>query len=500
MNKSFKYSTIFLTLVLALWSCKDPWEEHLKVTEGVPTESLLEMLQNNAELSEFTGLLLDLGWQEELESTKSYTIWAPNDDAMAEIDLADLADSAALAMFVNNHIIFGAYPYYSPDKKIYQLKPFSGKIIYFDNENGTIENANLLEPYDRVCTNGILHVIDKPLTPIPNVWEIIETTEFAPKHVEYLKGLSGMVFDPSIISPIGVDPATGKPVYDTLSGMLWSNKFLVEVRDLMNEDSLSTILLVDDPVFEAEYAKYWPWFRLSDSLESNEFTRWMVARDFVFRGKLEKEEMPDTLVSLYGIKIPFDRHSIQKTYEASNGMVYVMTSCDVLLEEKIPPTIVQGEDTTAIVHTSASGQTGFTRPIEMASGGFDFVLDYHGANPGHIKYHAGNLVAGWYDFYWVAVNDFNGSYRNPDPSLVLEQQLAFVKLIGNNPEDEDNWKEPVPLMVEMTQVVDSTYATAREVYVGNFYFNSYQDVWLQVTGSGRNTICLDYLKAVPRFE
>jgi len=499
MNKLLKYSLIFLAMVLTLWTCKDPWEDHLKVSEGVPTESLLEQLQNNAELSEFTGLLLELGWQEELESTKSYTIWAPDNNAMAEIDPADLADSADLAMFVNNHIIFGAHSYYAP-VKTYKVKPYSGKNIYIDNENGTVQDANLIEPYDRVCTNGILHVIDKPLTPKPNVWDFVETTELAPMHVEYLNGLSGMVFDPSIATPIGVDPVTGKPIYDTLSGMVWSNRLLVEVRDLMDEDSLSTILLVDDPVFEAEYAKYRPWFRVSDSLESNELTWWMVARDFVFRGKMDLEDMPDTLVSLYGIKIPFDRYSIQKTYDASNGVVYVMSTCDVILGEKIPPTIVQGEDTNAIVHTSASGQTGFTRPIEMASEGFDFLLDYHGANPGHIKYHLGNLVAGYYDFYWVAVNDFEGSYRTPNTSLVLEQQLEFVELIGNNPYNEDHWKDPVPLTSEMIQVVDSTYETAREVYVGNFYFIGYQEVWLQVTGTGRNTICLDYLKAVPRFE
>jgi hypothetical protein len=499
MNKTFKYSIVFLVLVLTLWTCADPWEDHLKITDGVPSETLFEQLQNNAELSEFTGLLLDLGWQEELESTKSYTIWAPDNSAMTEVDPAILADTASMALFVNNHIVFGAYSYYAP-VKTHHLKTFSGKNVFIDNENGTVEDANLREPYDQLCTNGILHIIDKPLTPKPNVWDIVEATELAPMHVEYLNGLSGLVFDPSLTSPIGVDPVTGKPVYDTLSGMVWSNKFLVEVRDLMDEDSLSTILLVDDPVFEAEFAKYRPYFKLSDSLESDELTRWMVAQDFAFRGKIKLEDMPDTLISLYGIKIPFDPASIQKTYEASNGLVYVMSACDVVLGEKIPPTIVQGEDTTAIVHTSASGQTGFTRPIELASGGYDFLLDYHGANPGHIKYHMSNLVAGFYDFYWVAVNDFDGSYRTPDPTLILEQQLEFVKLIGNNPENEDHWDKPTPISPEMIQVVDSTYESAREVYLGNYYILNYQDVWLQVTGTGRNSICLDYLKAVPRFE
>ncbi len=190
---------------------------------------------------------------------------------------------------------------------------------------------------------------------------------------------------------------------------------------------------------------------------------------------------------------------MHKTYEASNGIVYVMSSCDVLLHEKIPPSITQGEDTTKVIYRAVSGQTGFTREKEFASGGYDFVLDNHGASPGNIKYHMGELVAGYYDFYWVAIDDFNGTYRGSGGGDTLWQQLEFVKLLGTSG-SEMIWDEPYPIS-ELLPVVDSTYETAREVYLGQRYFSTYRDVWLQVTGSARNTtISLDYLKAVPVFE
>ncbi len=305
MNKVLKHGVLFLLMVLTLWGCKDPWEDHLAITEGVPGSNLFELLQNTPELSTFTGLLQEAGWEEELMSSKSFTVWAPDNDAMSAIDTDALSDSAALAMFVSNHLSFAAYSYYSPVRQLI-VKTYSGKNLLIDNENGKVEDANLLEPYDQVASNGILHIIDKALTPKPNVWDIIESTDLAPKHVEYLQGLSGMVFDPSIAMIIGVDPVTGKPVYDTLSGMVWSNQFIVEVRDLTNEDTLSTTILIDDPVFDSEFEKYRKFYKLSDSIESDELTRWTISKDLVFSGLTKIEDMPDTLVSLFGIKIPFN--------------------------------------------------------------------------------------------------------------------------------------------------------------------------------------------------
>jgi uncharacterized surface protein with fasciclin (FAS1) repeats len=499
MNKILKGGFLLSLIALTIWGCKDPWQDHLTETDGIPDSDILELLQNTSELSDFTGLLLETGWVEELESSKSYTVWAPDNNAMNEIDAADLSDSASLAMFINNHITFGAYSYYSPVREQI-IKTFSGKNIHIDNENGKVDDANLLEPYDQVASNGILHMIDKALKPKPNVWDFVETTDLAPKHVDYLKSLSGMVFDPSIATITGVDPVTGRPVYDTLSGMIWSNQLLAEVRDLKHEDTLSTIILIDDDVFDSEFAKYRKYFKVADSLASDELTRWLICRDLVFSGLTNMQDMPDTLTSLYGIKIPFNASSVHKIYEASNGIVYVMSSCDVLLKEKIPPSVTEGEDTNMVIFTSVSGQTGFTREKDLASGGYDFVLDNHGASPGNIKYHMGNLVAGYYDFYWVAIDDFNGAIRGSGGGDTLWQFLEFVRLEGMAG-SEMIWSDPSPISPDLIPVIDSTYETAREVYLGQRFFNTYQDVWLQVTGAGRNTtLSLDYLKAVPLYE
>jgi uncharacterized surface protein with fasciclin (FAS1) repeats len=499
MNKTVKIYLLSMGILLAAPGCEQSWEEHTRTNPGVAEENLMELISSNSDLSEFAALLVAEGLDEILASSRSFTVWAPVNAAMDQVDDAILADTASLAMFVKNHICFGSYPSWG-NSEIRKLKTFSGKNILVDHANRKVEDASLIEPYDVIANNGILHTIDMPLTPKPNIWEVIETTGLCPEHSGYLNSLTGMIFDPSVATITGVDPVTGQPVYDTLSGMVWSNSFLAQVRDLTDEDLLSTMVLLEDEVFESEYAKYRKYFVVTDSLESNELTRWHISRDLVFPGELVLDEIPDTLVSLYNIKIPFDKSAVEETVETSNGMIYILSHCDARIRDKIPIILVEGEDTTKYVFTAVDGQTGFTRQKRLASGGYDFLLDNHRANPGYINYYMGKVSSCRYRFYWKAVNDFDASYRNPDTALVLLQRLYKTGVAGYDGM-EIIWQEAVPISVDLIPVNDSTYETAAEVNVGQQIFTTYQDLWLQVRGGGNNmTITLDYLKAVPVIE
>ncbi|HDR67969.1 MAG TPA: fasciclin domain-containing protein [Bacteroidaceae bacterium] len=499
MNKTAKKHLLLLGILLALWGCENRWEEHTRIKPGVAEENLMELISSNPDLSEFSMLVESAGLHEMLASSRSFTVWAPTNSAMAQVDDAILADTTSLSVFVKNHICFGTYSYYDRSE-LKKIKTFSGKNIIIDNMNGKVEDASLLEPYDIIANNGILHTIDLPLSPKPNIWDIVETTDLCPLHVSYLNSMTGMIFDPSVAVVIGVDPVTSKPIYDTLTGMVWSNSYLAEVRNLKDEDLVSTMILLEDDVFEAEYDKLRRFFIVADSLETNELTRWHIARDLVFPGELAIEEIQDTLVSLYNIKIPFDKNAVQETIKTSNGLVYILNQCDVRIQDKIPIIIVEGEDTTKYVFTAVDGQTGFTRQKQLASGGYDFLLDNHRLNPGYINYYVGKIHSCRYRFYWKAVNDFNGSYRNPNPNLVLQQRLYRTGIAGYDGA-EIIWREANPISVDLIPVNDSTYETAVEVNVGQQIFVAYQDLWLQVRGGGSNmTVTLDYLKVVPVFE
>ena len=499
MTKLKEPLAFIFCIPLLFLCCQDQWDEHTRLNDDVAQYNIMELISNNPELSAFKGYLESTDWDVMLVATKSYTVWVPDNNAMTEVGTDILNDSVKLENFVANHICYTRVSYYS-NVELQKVKTFSGKYITVDNQNGKVDNASLKQPYDILANNGILHVIDKPLTPKPNLWEFIETTELCPKYVGYLNSLTGMVFDPTLAIPTGVDPVTGKPVYDTASGMVWNNTFIEYIRDLRREELNSTVVLITDNVFDEEFNRFSKYFDLRNVLLTDSLTKWQIAKDLVFDGKLSLSDIQDTLISLYQVKVPFDKNAIEHTFEASNGIAFVLSSCAIRLEDKIYPVYIQGEDTTRIIYVGNNGQTGYTREKEEAMDGYDFILDNHNANPGNIKYYAGKVCATTYKFYWKAVNDFNASYRNPNPDLTLIQKLQKVEVTGVIG-DELQFGPPVAISPDTVYISDTLYATAQEVFLGQFLFSRYQDLWLQVTGSGNNTtITLDYLKLVPVFE
>ncbi len=500
MSKYWKFLFYSLVVLLGLIGCKDPWDEHVKLNDGIVTDNLFELINKTPELSVFAGYLSTSGLGTEISTSKTYTVWAPDNDAMALVDNSILSDSAKLRQFIGNHICFTMYSYYN-NQPAAKIKSLSGKTILADYVNGKINDSNLKDPLEVVAKNGILHIIDKPLIPKANIWEYIESTELCPAHVSYLNSLTGSIFDPDKAIQIGVDPITGKAIYDTLSGLTWSNPVISEIRDLKSEDLFSTVFLVKDNVFTGEYDKFRPYYRITgDSLGSNDLTNWSISKDYIFAGEFDIDGPEDTLISMFNVKVPFDKTAVESVFECSNGKVYVLNDCPVKLENKIMPFIIEGEDTLHIITKALTGQTGYTREKSLASGGFDFILDNHGATPGSIKFHVGYVAATKYNFYWKAVDDFNYSYRYPNTTDTIKQRMARVRYLGIV-DGEPFFTEPAPFTSDFIPVIDSTYLTAPEVYVGTRTFTSIDDLWLEITGSGRNTtIALDYIKIVPVFE
>ncbi|MBN2214520.1 MAG: fasciclin domain-containing protein [Bacteroidales bacterium] len=481
-------------------SCKDPWDEYVKLNDDTLTENLMEVISNDPDLSTFSGLLEETGWDEMLVLPQMYTVWAPTNDALSNLDENYLTDPVKLNLLVAHHIVYSRYPYTNAGQEIIKLKMYSGKNLLLDLQNLKIEDASLHDPVDVPAVNGMLHVIDKVLIPKNNIWDFIEITALCPLHTGYMNSLTGEVFDPDIATQTGVDPVTGLPVYDTATGMVWNNSYINQIRDLSNEDSLFTVVLLKDNVFEQEVEKLKPYYNLDNELRTDSLTKWNICKDIVFSGIVDTIHPPDTLISLFGVKIPLSAGAIEQTYSLSNGIVMVLSNCDVRLQDRIQPIIIEAEDDEKyIVYNPGGGRKGYTRQKELASGGYDFVLDYHLANPGAIRYHVGYVNSVRYHFYWKAVDDFNGRYYGAEVDTI-EQRLGEVQFTGYL-NDIPTFGTLSPLHAGYIQVTDTAYETSGEVYIGEKLYVTCKDIWLQLTGSGNNTtITLDYIKLIPVFE
>jgi uncharacterized surface protein with fasciclin (FAS1) repeats len=491
-----------LLLFFILPGCRSNlWDEYIKPSDGVARQNLLELLKSNTELSAFTSLVIQSGWDKELQATKIYTVWAPNNSAMTKVGSGITGDPQKLKDFIANHIIADNRQV-TGSSIVKTIKMASGKNLVEDNSKQTIDGVKLLIPLDIQATNGVLHVVGAPLLPRKSVWEMIVENQTAKKHSDFLKKLGRTVFDPSVAIQTGVHPVTGRPVYDTLSGLVWKNAFIDHVADLLNEDSVYTAFLLSDQVFTMQYDRFKRYFNAGlNAVKTDSLTNWSICKDLVFPGYLTSDKLNGVLLSRFGVKVPVTSTAVVESYQGSNGLLYVINQCDIPVKDKILPIVIEGEDSTKTVTIATGGRRGYTRQKLLASGGFDFVLYNHLANPGIIRYYVHNINSVKYRFYWKAVNDFNYNFSATVSSDTVKQSLGEALILSTTPAGM-TFGTPITISNGVVSVNDKDYATAGEVLVGTLDYVRFKDwIILEVDGSGKNTpITLDYIRMVPVFE
>ena len=162
--------TAFL-LAIGLGACKK-WDDHNQVGNPDLKENLMEGLSVNANLSKFTEYVKKAGLDSLLTSSKTFTVWAPSNDALQNLDPAIVNDATKLKSFISNHIANQSY--YTANAKTQQrVAMLNGKFNNFLDTK--FEDANIVRA-DVPLKNGVLHVIDKPVMVLPSIWEWINST------------------------------------------------------------------------------------------------------------------------------------------------------------------------------------------------------------------------------------------------------------------------------------------------------------------------------------
>src|ERR1043165_9058934 len=97
-----------LCLALCITACKK-WDDHIAVTSPDLTTDLSRAISQRSDLSKFYEYLQKTGLDKELETSKTYTVWAPSNAALQTLDPAIVADTAQLKLFLKNHIALQTY-------------------------------------------------------------------------------------------------------------------------------------------------------------------------------------------------------------------------------------------------------------------------------------------------------------------------------------------------------------------------------------------------------
>lgn len=496
MKSRYNIFLLFLSLVfLAFTSCKDEWNSHNELTEASLSDGILKAINDNTDLGKFSELLKKTGYDKVIASSKMFTVWAPNNTALASLPDSIANDSVKLKQFVGNHIAYQEYYTYSPKPSL-RIKTLCGKYVNIYQGKDSVEGVAIVQK-NQFYKNGVLQVLSGYIVPKYNIWEYLSSTSASSLQRDYMKSLTHGVFVDSLAKQTGVN-ANGQPIYDTISGTVQKNTFLQTVADVNNEDSIYTYFILTDDAYQHEYTKMFPY--LSDTSSKNQIfnTNWAVAKDLVFRGKIIASASGDTIVSTQGIKIPFDKSAIVSQYTASNGIVYVLNKCDVRLQDKIPPVIIEGENYMGYNHTT--DLLGI-RIRAWASGEKDLLVKSgHGYTDLYVSYRTPYLYTLPYKFYWVAHNDFQTTLFNQTLAIDSALNKTYFGACSINPNNNN----------EVT-VVGAGDNTDADIAKSTYTVTIYRRIPLYVKASSTtannsakdyntNPILLDYIKLYPVFQ
>lgn len=510
----FTKNSVWLLLVLvASWPACKKWDNHVAANEEVLNESLMQQINSRAELSTFSNYLVKTGLDKLMESSRNYTVWAPNNDALKSLASEVVNDTAKLRAFLQNHIA-AQLMYTRMAADSVRVPVLNGKRIWCYGKK--FSDANITQA-DVYVKNGVLNVVDKIVLPLQNIWQYIQSTTATYQQNTYVNSLLYMYQDVTKAELDSINPITGLPVYKPGTGMVEGNYFREKVYNVDNEDSLYTYIIFTNTAFTSEVNKQKPYFKSADAAITTGNASWNVVKDLAVKGVYTPAQLPATLLSKFNVHVPLATAAITASYPMSNGIVYVVNAAATAIEEKIPVTVIQGEEpyafksyedkyiTKIFYRQRMNPVTGTSFKdiyLNLGSSGAKYYVDYN----------SNQLYTTKYKVYWVALNDKTISGQGDDAygtDSTLQQILQIGQIVSDTLQQDFNVQKAVAPL------------TYTEIYLGE-YTNASYNALITAMSSNRNALTaasrrlrllapttlttgipynltLDYIKLVPVF-
>lgn len=304
----------FVCGALCLSSCQSEWDEHFNLSGSVSDNDLMALISNDGRLSKFTQALRQTGVDALLTDDQTYTVWAPTDEAIADLDFED---SASVQRLVSNHVA----RFSNPTSTEGLIKMLNGKRMQFSNQN-TFNGAPVANA-DIAARNGLLHILTSRVPYKYSIRELMDADKRFAEVAQFVAQFDQKIYD-----------ERRSTSYDSV--FIDYNPLLEDARygigDIGDEDSLFTMILPSDGAWAAEMERVAPDFTAyaaapseADSIQHVQ-TGQAILGGLTFRGVVD--EAADSLVTVTGrvIKPLKDYLAGYERIEGSNGIIYVASS------------------------------------------------------------------------------------------------------------------------------------------------------------------------------
>ncbi len=486
-KECFLIAVVFSVIIS---SCKK-WNEHIAINNPDVTEDLYTAIKNEPTLSRFADLITQAGLDTLLTSSKTYTVWAPSNDALTTLDPSISNDINKLRSFILNHISYQLY--FTRDAQTSKrIGMLNGKYNnFFGNkfENATITSA------DRYVKNGVLHFIDKYVLVLPNLWDYINSTAGQYMQNNFIAGLNFSSFDPSLAVIDSISSSTGLPVYHPGTGIVIKNTFNEKVFDTRREDKQYTYFIIENAGFTLKADSLKPYFNTISITTTDSLDKWNIVKDLVVDTLYPSaSSLPAVLFSKFGIALPINGSLITGTKKVSNGMVYVFSLSGTTTTSKFQQTVIQGESPAGFL-SDKTGNTNYRirfNPITNQNFA-DILVSGHGVTSYYSYYRLNEMPSMKYNVYAFAVNDF--------------QTANVFQSIGVRyftPPSTFTTITTIPAALNYAVPLKTAVGAYNEVFLGSFTSTLFGTLDFRLISggttlgsTGTGPIVLDYLRIVP---
>lgn len=360
---------------LAAASCTDFSDYNETPADQTPASSLTlwENIQQNGQLSDFATLVRQSGFDAELSTPRSLTVWAPQNGSFSIADYQGLSKEDLLNQFVKGHIAeYGHAASGKVDERVHMLNEKS--FTFVGDGNYTFDGI-AISKVNVPSSNGLIHVMDGAAKFYPNLYEYLKTganIDSLRNHFNRYEE-SYLDLEASVKGPM----VNGVQTYID-SVVVTSNSLVNQLRArIANEDSSYTFVMPTDKAFKEMYDRVKSFYNfiettkmhdvanytattgtgasatksvtVNPSYMTDSLTRWQIVRNLVFSNNdgynqwiVGKGENTDTLRSTTRTKLSnpadiLDTYKVGEPVEMSNGYARIVDSLAFLPWETYCP-------------------------------------------------------------------------------------------------------------------------------------------------------------------
>lgn len=345
-------------LLFGTTSCQDEGYEDVS---GTASQTLWEVISSRQELSQFATILRQNGFDQVLNSSGNYTVFAPGNGQLSIVapDKMNEVPGAHIAPLSYNKLTLDGMSY----------------ITMYNGRQALLSDFSL-SGEEIVCRNGFLRFAQGAARATQeNLYESLLKLSSEYEMAAFITSLGDSIMDTERSVQVGIDPVTNQPVYDTV--MIFHNP-LFEHVPYNDNDSLISLLLLDNENWNAlvkKYSRYMrqhvdissnpdqlsdptkdanlPYGSKIDSVATDSATKVELIRDLAFsydgataRPSINNVDCVNNVyLSRSGIEVNMDNAVITDTVLAANGRIEIAKGVKIkLANNKIKDVYVEAED------------------------------------------------------------------------------------------------------------------------------------------------------------